>query len=90
MPGFKPKIPVCAEHVQPSFDREQVMALLGLKLTWLAPAGCEIKLPFKSELTRQHGYFHGGIVGTIADSAGGHMRFTLLQTLMTMQARPDS
>jgi uncharacterized protein (TIGR00369 family) len=90
MLGFEPRNPVCAVRVQPSFDRQQVMALLGAKLTRLAPAGCEIQLPFKSELTRQHGYFHGGIVGTIADSAGGHMRFTLLQTLMTMQARPDS
>jgi acyl-coenzyme A thioesterase PaaI-like protein len=90
MPGFKPRIPVCAERVQPSFDRQPVLTLLGAKLTRLAPAGCEIQPPFNSELTRQHGYFHGGIVGTIADSAGGHMRFTLLQTLMTMQARPHS
>ena len=31
-----------------------------------------MQLPFKPELTQQHGYFHGGIVGTIADSAGGY------------------
>jgi acyl-coenzyme A thioesterase PaaI-like protein len=90
MPGLKPRIPVCAQRVQARFDRQQVLKLLGGKLTWLAPLGCESELPFKSGLTRQHGYFHGGIVGTIADSAGGPMRFTLLQTLMTMHARPDS
>ena len=30
-------------------------------------------------------YFHGGIIGTIADSAGGYSAFTL----MTMHGRPE-
>ena len=38
---------------------------------------------------QQHGYFHGGIIGTIADSAGGYAGFMLLQTLMTMHGRQD-
>jgi uncharacterized protein (TIGR00369 family) len=35
-------------------------------------------LPFKPELSQQHGYYHGGIIGTIADSAGGYAAFTLM------------
>jgi uncharacterized protein (TIGR00369 family) len=77
MPGFEPKNPAYANRVQSSFGRQQVMALLGATLTRLAPGQCEIQLPFKPELTQQHGYFHGGIVGTIADSAGGYAGFTL-------------
>jgi uncharacterized protein (TIGR00369 family) len=78
MPGFEPRNPAYAERAQSSFNRQQVMALLGAKVTRLAPGECEIRLPFKPELTQQHGYFHGGIIGTIADSAGGYAGFTLL------------
>jgi uncharacterized protein (TIGR00369 family) len=78
MSGFEPRNPAYAERVQSSFDRQQVMTLFGAKLTRLAPGECEIQLPFKSELTQQHGYFHGGIIGTIADSAGGYAGFTLM------------
>ena len=78
MPGFEPKNPAYAQRVQSSFDRQQVMKLLGAKLARLAPGECDIELPFKAELTQQHGYFHGGIIGTIADSAGGYSAFTLM------------
>jgi uncharacterized protein (TIGR00369 family) len=78
MPGFEPRNPAYAERVQSSFGRQHVMALLGAKVTRLAPGECEIQLPFKPELTQQHGYFHGGIIGTIADSAGGYAGFTLM------------
>ena len=76
MPGFEPSNPAYAARVQSSFDRQKVMALIGARLTKLAPGECEIELPFKPELTQQHGYFHGGIIGTIADSAGGYSDFT--------------
>jgi len=76
--GFEPRNPAYAQRVQSSFDRQQVMKLLGAKLSRLAPGECDIELPFKAELTQQHGYFHGGIIGTIADSAGGYSAFTLM------------
>ena len=78
MSGFESRNPVYAQRVQSSFDRQQVMKLLGARLARLAPGECDIELPFKSELTQQHGYFHGGIIGTIADSAGGYSAFTLM------------
>ena len=71
MSDFEPRNPAYAERVQLSFARQKVMALIGATLTRLAPGECEIQLPFKPALTQQHGYFHGGIIGTIADSAGG-------------------
>ena len=78
MSGSEPRIPAFAQRVQSSFDRQQVMKLLGAKLARLALDECDIELPFKAELTQQHGYFHGGIIGTIADSAGGYSDFTLI------------
>jgi len=78
MSGFEPRNAAYAQRVQSSFDGQQVMKLLGARLARLAPGECDIELPFKAELTQQHGYFHGGIIGTIADSAGGYSAFTLM------------
>ena len=78
MTRFQPSDPAYAERVRDSFKRQHVMALLGAQLSQLTPGACEIRLPYKPELTQQHGYFHGGIVGTIADSAGGYAAFTLM------------
>ncbi|MEO8006738.1 MAG: PaaI family thioesterase [Betaproteobacteria bacterium] len=78
MPGYEPNNPEYAQRVQASFDRQGAMALLGAKLARVAPGECDIELPFKPELTQQHGYFHGGIIGTIADSAGGYAAFSLM------------
>ena len=43
----------------------------------LRPGYCAIELPFREDLTQQHGYVHAGIVGAIVDSAGGYAGFTL-------------
>ncbi len=75
---FEPCNPCYAQRVRSSFDRQKVMTLLGAQLTHLTPGECEIQLPFKPELTQQHGYFHGGIIGTIADSAGGYAGYSLM------------
>jgi uncharacterized protein (TIGR00369 family) len=78
MSGHEPMEPAYAERVKESFERQKIMGLLGAKLVRLAPGECEIQLPFKPELTQQHGFFHGGIIGTIADSAGGYAAFSLM------------
>ena len=38
----------------------------------------EIELPYSDDVSQQHGFFHGGVVGTIADSAGGYAAFSLM------------
>ena len=78
MPRFEPSDSVYADRVRASFARQPVMSLLGARLTRLAAGECEIELPFRPELTQQHGYFHGGIIGTIPDSAGGYAGLTLM------------
>ncbi|HZP93541.1 MAG TPA: PaaI family thioesterase [Burkholderiales bacterium] len=78
MSAFDPPDPGYAQRVRASFERQNVMALIGAQLSRVAPGECEIRLPFKPQLAQQHGYFHGGIIGTIADSAGGYAAFTLM------------
>ncbi len=53
------------------------MRLIGARLTEVRAGYCTIELAYREELTQQHGYIHAGIVGTIADTAGGYAGFTL-------------
>ncbi len=54
------------------------MALIGAELAVVAPGRCEIRLVYKPELSQQHGFFHGGVIGMVADSAGGYAAYTLM------------
>lgn len=78
MTEFEPRDPAFESRVRASFVRQKVMGLIGAELTRVAPGRVEIELPFRDDLTQQHGFFHAGIVGTIADSAGGFAAYTLM------------
>lgn len=75
---FEAPNPGFAARVRESFARQRIMAFLGAELSRVEPGFCEIVLPFKDELCQQHGFFHGGVIGTIADSAGGYAGFSLM------------
>jgi uncharacterized protein (TIGR00369 family) len=70
--------PDYVERVRASFDQQGIMEHIGAKLTHVEPGLCEIALDWRSELTQQDGFFHAGIVTTIADSACGYAAFTLM------------
>jgi uncharacterized protein (TIGR00369 family) len=72
-----PSDPHFAERVRASFSRQGIMAHLGATLSRVEPGFVEIELPYRDELSQQHGFFHAGAVSTIADSAGGYAAFTL-------------
>ena len=78
MPGFEPKDPAFATRIRESFVRQKVMGLIGAVLTRVEAGRVEIELPYRDDLTQQHGFFHAGVVGTIADSAGGYAAYTLM------------
>ena len=59
-------------RVRASFERQRVMADLGVRLLAVTPGEVELELPFDERLTQQHGFVHGGIVATLADSACGY------------------
>ena len=74
---FEPADPDYAARVKASFGRQRIMDLIGAELIRVEPGLVEIGLPFKPELTQQHGFFHAGVTSTIADSAGGYAAFSL-------------
>lgn len=76
-PLFQPKDPDYTARVRGSFDRQQAMTLIGAELVVIEPGYLEIHLPHRGEITQQHGYIHGGVVGMIADSAAGYAANTL-------------
>jgi uncharacterized protein (TIGR00369 family) len=70
--------PEADRRVRESFSRQGLMHLLGAELAALRAGECEIRVPFRKELTQQHGYFHAGVTAAIADSACGYSAYTLM------------
>ena len=70
--------PTFVQDIKDSFAKQTVMALIGAMLTLVEPGVIEITLPYRTDLTQQHGYIHAGIITTIADSACGYAAYTLM------------
>lgn len=64
-------------RVRESFVRQGAMRLIGAQLGRVEPGRVDIELPFRDDLSQQHGYFHAGMTSAIADSAGGYAAYTL-------------
>ena len=75
---FTPLNPDYARRVRDSFARQAAMRLIGAVIIEVEPGHVTIELPVRDDLTQQHKFVHGGIVGMIADSAGGYAAFTLM------------
>jgi len=78
MSGFKPQNPAFEARVRDSFARQPFMDYIGATLDVLEPGYCELHLACREELTQQHGFTHGGVLATIADSAAGYAAFSLM------------
>jgi uncharacterized protein (TIGR00369 family) len=76
--SFTAKNPLFATQVRNSFERQMAMSSIGAELLIVEPGKVEIALPYRSDLTQQHGYMHAGIITTIADTACGYAAYTLM------------
>eukprot|EP00762_Andalucia_godoyi_P003872 ANDGO_08583.mRNA.1 Putative esterase SSO1253 len=65
------------DRVKDSFSRQKFMAHIGCVLTRVDPGIVELEIPYNENVTQQHGFFHGGLVGTLADNSCGYAAFTL-------------
>lgn len=77
MTRFAAADPNYEARVRESFAKQGIMDLIGASMTRVEPGGVEIALPFRPDLSQQHGFFHAGVTSTIADSAGGYAGFSL-------------
>ena len=83
-PRFQVRNPAFAERVRESFARQGAMALIDARLTQVSAGVCEITLEHRNDLTQQHGFFHGGMLTTVADTAAGFAAFTLCDAVATV------
>ncbi len=78
MTDFEAPDPDFERRVRESFGRQNFMHLLGVEMTELKAGYCEMQLAYRADLSQQHGFFHGGIVGTLADNAAGYASYSLM------------
>ncbi len=78
MPSFQPETADFEARVHSSFGAQQLLVSIGARLVKVEPGEVVIELPFRADLTQQHGFVHAGIVTTIVDSACGYAAFTLM------------
>ena len=77
-PRFEPQDPGFAERVRASFAQQGAMHTIGATLARVAAGHVVIELPWRQELTQQHGFLHAGMVATALDSACGYAASTLM------------
>lgn len=63
--------PLLLERVRESFSRQSFMGLIGAEVIHASHGKVVLDLPFRTDLCQQNGFLHGGVVGAIADVAGG-------------------
>jgi uncharacterized protein (TIGR00369 family) len=54
------------------------MRTIGAEIEEVAAGRVAIRLPFREDLTQQHGFLHAGTIAAIADSACGYAALTLM------------
>lgn len=77
-PTFEPANLDFERVVRASFARQGLMTTIGARLVVVEPGRVEIELPYADAISQQGGLFHGGIIGAIADNAGGYAALSLM------------
>ena len=75
----QPRDPDFDRRVRSSFAKQAAMACLGIALERVAPGEVDLTLPFRADLTQQHGFLHAGVVTAAMDSACGYAALSLME-----------
>jgi len=78
MAALIPKDPDFERRVRASFAAQRFMATIGATLESVSAGVVSIRLPFREDLTQQDGFFHAGVLASVADSACGYAAFSLM------------
>lgn len=65
-------------RVRASFERQAMMATLGVRLGAVARGRVELVLAHDDKFTQQHGFMHAGAVSAVLDSACGYAAFSVM------------
>lgn len=73
-----PQNPLFDRAVRDAFARQPFMGYIGATVAEVRPGFVELRLPYREEVGQNHGFFHGGVIGSLADVAGGFAAYSLL------------
>lgn len=73
-----PGNPDFEQAVREGFARQPFMAHIGARVAAVRPGFVELRVPYREEVGQNHGFFHGGVIGSMADVAGGFAGYSLL------------
>lgn len=60
------------KRIQESFDKQGFMKTLGAKIVHIEEGKVVISCSKNEDLTQQHGFFHAGVLTSLADTACGY------------------
>jgi uncharacterized protein (TIGR00369 family) len=65
-------------RVRASFDRQGMMATLGVDVLSVEPGRVRLLLRHDDRFTQQHGFLHAGAVASVLDTACGYAAYTVI------------
>jgi uncharacterized protein (TIGR00369 family) len=65
-------------RVRASFERQAMMATLGVELAAVEPGRVELVVGHDDRFTQQHGFLHAGAIAAVLDSACGYAAFSVM------------
>lgn len=66
------------EEAKKSFEQQGFMKTLGAEIIAIEKGMVKVRCKKKDSLTQQHGYFHAGVITSIADVACGYAAMTTM------------
>lgn len=64
--------------IHTSFAKQGLMTAFGARIDALAHGMVTLAMPHNAGVTQQHGFFHGGTVGALADTACGYAALSVV------------
>jgi uncharacterized protein (TIGR00369 family) len=65
-------------RVRASFGKQKLMTTIGATIEEVTSGRVSIRLPYREDLTQQHGFLHAGTIAAVADSACGYAALTVM------------
>eukprot|EP00455_Lapot_gusevi_P015289 TRINITY_DN17720_c0_g1_i3.p1 TRINITY_DN17720_c0_g1~~TRINITY_DN17720_c0_g1_i3.p1 ORF type:complete len:158 (-),score=3.19 TRINITY_DN17720_c0_g1_i3:132-605(-) len=65
------------QQVRAMFNSQGYMKFLGVRLTTIGKGFAQLEVDHHENLTQHDGFFHGGLIGALADNVGGCAAATL-------------
>lgn len=77
--AFTPRDPQFKDAVTRHFAAQDYLRLLGVELAAVEPGQVTFRVPFRADLGQQDGFFHGGLIGGVAEAVMGSAAFSLVE-----------